>query len=166
MKPLLSLNTNAPSNTLNAVEHSRLSSRDVELSILHPGNVRQAEDLAEHSERPCLIRREGHIIAFAGTQYDTFWEVVGYCKPVVLSWVIVHEVDSNTLTSCDIHYRLRKAVDLTIVVSVSRHYHCEVGRVWCVSRTTCTTRCPEPKQMKCVRGNNESCASNNDDHYC
>ncbi len=151
---------------LNAVEYSRLSSLDVELSVLHPGNVGDAEYLAEHHECPCLIRCEGHVIAFAGTQYHTVWEVVGYCKPVVLSRIIVHEVDSNDLTKGDVHYGPGKAIDLAIVVSVARHYYCEVSRVWSIRRMTCATRRFEPKQMKCICGNSESCASNDDDHCC
>jgi len=78
-----------------------------------------------------MVSVEGHITAFAGTQYEALVEVTGYGEAMGLDRVVVHYVNYDVGSQCNIQHRPGAAMELAAVESdvhsLVSHDHDEIS---------------------------------------
>lgn len=81
-----------------------------------------------------------------------------------LDRVVVHDVNYDVGSHCNIHYRPEAAMELAAVESdihpLVSHYNDEKSRVRSVGGMTCAANHPKPEQMKRVSGSEKTCKNN------
>ena len=81
--------------------------------------------------RAQLASVEDHVTALAGAQLEALVEVGSYGKTVGLDRVIIHHMNCNAGSHCDIHHGPEAAVEFatveTDVHSLVSHYYDEIS---------------------------------------
>ena len=143
-----------------------ISRINVDFAALHQDMDRTLDEAVD-SIRPQLTSVEGHIIAFARTQYQTFVEVGGYGEAMVLDRVIVHYVNYHVSSQGNIHHRPEAAMEFASVESdvhsLVSHYHDEISGVRRVGGMTSTASDPKSEPVKGVGGSEKPSENNHDE---